>query len=379
LKDQRYVLKLTQPMEEVCYLDTARLVAYDLPPDWDMVLDERMGIRGPQPSGAALFFRHERLPVQATNERGEIVTAQILSADRKAAPLGALDRRFIGRLAEEHVLTVRFAQPITIHGNGHNPSQAGQDGQDGAVPNQPGQPVLVADGWIEYPYSQTMFAAWQAGAAYATPTLEAQGANGVWTVVAEQFGYPAGMPRRMALPLERLPAATQALRIRTNQEIYWDRLAIVYAEPCPQAKKMILPLHAAQLSHVGFPRRTTAAQRVPEYDYAVRRPFADVRFLDGVYTNFGLVTPLLRDFDDALAIFGPGEEVHMEFVGLDHSPPAGWNRHFVLESVGWAKDMDLYTRDGETVGPLPTTGKPDGPRDQLHKRYQTRYASGFFQ
>ena len=198
-------------------------------------------------------------------------------------------------------------------------------------------------------------------------------------VVAEQFGYPAGMPRQMAFPLEGLPAATQALRIRTNQEIYWDRLAIVYAEPCPQAKKMVLPLRTARLSQVGFPRRTTAAQRVPEYDYGLRRPFDDVRFLDGMYTNFGLVTPLLRDFDDAFAIFGPGEEVHMEFAGLADPPPAGWQRHFVLESVGWAKDMDLYTRDGETVGPLPTTGKPVGPRQQLHKRYQTRYASGFFQ
>ena len=373
VKDHRYILKLTQPMEEVCYLDQARLVAYELPPDWNMVLDERMGVRGPQPSGAPIFFRHERLPIRATNERGEVVTPQILSTDRQAAPLGALDRRFIGRLAEEHVLTLYFAQPITPNANGHELSQ------DSAVPNPLGQPVLVADGWVEYPYSQTMFSAWQAGAAYEAPTLEAQGANGVWTVVAEQFGYPAGMPRRMAFPLEGLPAATQALRLRTNQEIYWDRLAIVYAESLSEAKKMVLPLHAAHLSHVGFPRRTTAAQRVPAYDYRLRRPFDDVRFLDGMYTNFGLVTPLLRDFDDALAIFGPGEEVHMEFAGLTDSPPIGWKRHFVLESMGWAKDMDLYTRDGETVGPLPTTGKAAGLREKLHKRYQTRYASGFFQ
>lgn len=73
-------------MEEVCYLDTARLVAYELPPGWDIVLDERMGIRGPQPSGAALFFRHERLPVQATNERGEVVTAHILSCMPLSSP-----------------------------------------------------------------------------------------------------------------------------------------------------------------------------------------------------------------------------------------------------------------------------------------------------
>ena len=85
--------------------------------------------------------------------------------------------------------------------------------------------------------------------------------------------------------------------------------------------------------------------------------------------------------DDAMAIFGPGEEVHLEFAGpsgqpLSSEPPSGWSRHFVVEAFGWAKDMDLYTKDGETVGPLPTTGKPAGPRDRLHTHYHTRYETG---
>ena len=46
-------LKLGEPMEEACYLDAARLVAYDLPPGWQLVLDERMGIAGPEPTGRA--------------------------------------------------------------------------------------------------------------------------------------------------------------------------------------------------------------------------------------------------------------------------------------------------------------------------------------
>ncbi|MCI0582647.1 MAG: CRTAC1 family protein, partial [Chloroflexi bacterium] len=48
--DGHYSLLLTEPMEEACYLDSARLVAYDLPPGWQMVLDERMGISDPQPT-----------------------------------------------------------------------------------------------------------------------------------------------------------------------------------------------------------------------------------------------------------------------------------------------------------------------------------------
>ena len=36
------------------------------------------------------------------------------------------------------------------------------------------------------------------------------------------------MPRRMSLPLGVLPAGTRELRLRTTQEIYWDRLAVAY-------------------------------------------------------------------------------------------------------------------------------------------------------
>jgi hypothetical protein len=48
----------------------------------------------------------------------------------------------------------------------------------------------------------------------------------------------------------------------------------------------------------------------------------------------------------------------------------------VFESNGWSKDRDLYTRDGETVGPLPHTGRPRAVREALHERYNTRYVSG---
>ena len=47
-----------------------------------------------------------------------------------------------------------------------------------------------------------------------------------------------------------------------------------------------------------------------------------------------------------------------------------------LDTRGWAKDKDLYTRHGRTVGPLPNTGKDPIVRDRLHARYNTRYLSG---
>jgi lipoprotein NlpI len=355
-RDGRLSVKITEPMEEATYLDAARLVAYDVPPGWSMAIDERMAIGGPTPTGEPVFFRRWLVPAQAINDRGQDVTASIVDTDLVAAPVGSLDRRFIGLLALEHVLSLKFDRPLEAVGD---------------------HLVLVADGWVEYPYSQTNFAAWQAGRSYEAPTLEARGADGRWNVVLENFGYPAGMPRHMSVPLPPLPPGTHELRLRSNQEIYWDRIAVVAAETTPDIHRWPLELLAARLESTGFAHRTTAKQRLPSYDYGRRAPLWDTRIQAGWYTRIGDVVELLAAADDGLAIFGPGEEVHLEFAAPLQPVPPDWRRFLVLETDGWCKDMDFYTKDGRTVGPLPARG--DGTADRrarLHETYNTRYLDG---
>jgi hypothetical protein len=363
-RDGRLRIKIDEPMEEACYLDRARLVAYDLPPGWRMALDERMATGAPDPTGEPRFYRRLRVPTRATNDRGQDVTAALARVADVAAPVPAVERRFIGFTRGEHVLTMEFDAPI-----------AGAGGTGDVAP------TLLIDGWIEYPYSQTMFAAWQARAAYRPPTLEARGADGRWVEVLHEFGYPAGMPREMSVPIPvgKLPAGTAALRLRTTQEIYFDRIAVAYAEPCPQAKRIVLPLASSRLAEVGFAARANGPQRRPRYDYDRRAPLQDQRHQDGFYTTFGAVDELVGRADGALAIFGPGEEVHLEFAAL-RDPPPGWSRRLVLELAGWCKDADLYTKDGQTLDPLPA---PQGAsadevrrRDALNARFNTRYRSG---
>jgi len=352
-KDGNYQLKITEPMEEAAYIDKAKLTRYELPQGWDMVIDERMNVAGPEPTGDPIYFKHQVLPTEVVNDRGETVTSQLEKADFKAAPIGPKDRRFLGRLAGHHQLTMFFDQPI-------NPENS--------------DPVLMADGWVEYPYSQTMFAAWQAKAAYEAPTLEARDDRGRWHTVHAQFGYPAGMPRRMALPLANLPKGTDALRLTTNLEIYWDRIAIAYSEPCPQARIIDQPLKLARLVRSGFQKRTTGQQMLPNYEYASRTPLWDTRYMTGYYTREGDVLPLVQTEDDALAIIGPGEEIHLEFQA---TPNRSDRRiRLVFEINGWCKDMDLFTKNGETLGPLPTSGHPEIARKRLHSEYNTRYHSG---
>jgi hypothetical protein len=343
-------------MEENAYLDSARIHVYDLPRAWSVVLDERMGIAGPPVTGRAITYRRARDPVRATTATGVDVTALVLTADHVAPPPGEIDKRFIGLLEEEQILTLEFDLPLT---------------GDGAV--------LVADGWIEYPYSQTVFAAWQAGLRYQAPTLQARDTEGRWHDVAVEFGYPAGMPRKMALPLPELPAGTSALRLSTNMEVYWDRLQIVWEEPLDQATPTTLLPVEARVARTGFAKRTTLSQRLPHYDYANRAPYWDAKFQRGFYTAFGDATELVTEVDGAVAIIGGGEEIHLEFEAAP-APRPGMQRYFVLDFRGWAKDMDLYTEHGETVGPLPILEGMDtsalARREQLHARYNVRFQEG---
>lgn len=358
-REGRYVLKIAEPMEENLYLDSVRLHAFDLPPGWDMVNDERMATGAPDVTGRPIFFRRAMEPVSAVNERGEDVLDTIVQADHRAAPVGDLDLRFIGLLDSEHRLVLEFAKPINPAGS---------------------RPVLMADGWVEYPYSQTVFAAWQAGLAYESVSLDARTEDGLWHRVYPGFGYPAGMPRVMALPLDGLPTGTVGLRLSTNQEVYWDRIRVVYEEsPPPALVHTVMAPVVARLAKTGFARRTTAAQRLPHYDYALREAFWDARYLDGFYTRLGPVGPLVETTDDAVVVLGSGEEVHLEF-DAPAGAADGSTRRFVLEARGWAKDMDLFTGDGGRVGPLPRRiqGDPDldARREALHERMNVRFQSG---
>lgn len=357
VKDQHYELRIGEPMEEACYLDAARLHAYDLPQGWQMVMDERLGIADPLPTGLPIFFRQEATVVSAYDNRGNEITNRLTAVDDEAAASDKLDHRFIGRTSP-YSMAITFSEPIDFD-----------------------KPVLVFDGWVEYPYSQTMFAAWQAKATFDAPTIEAQDEQGEWHTVVEQFGYMAGMPRRSAfpLPVEKLPAGCTTLRITSNIEIYWDRISIARQEECDQVRKTNLPLTSATVNEAGFAKRHTFSQRRPYYDYNRRDPFWDTRHMTGNYTKFGDALPLVQAVDDASAIFGPGEEVRLSYLATLDDIPNGWTRRFVLETNGWAKDKDLFTRDGDTLAPIPIrpSSKDDSQRNLLHQRFNRRFRVGY--
>lgn len=367
-RDGRIAIKLAEPMEETLYLDALTMVAYDLPEGWSLVLDERMQTGLPTVTGETRFYREERRITRAVDADGRTVTTRLRESDGVAPGLPESDRRFIGLLSRPQVLTMEFDGPLD---RWTDPSA---------------ESMLIIDGWVEYPYSQTMFAAWQAGAVYEAPTVEARRADGAWIPVLEKFGYPAGFPRRMSVALEGLPEGCTALRLTTTQEIYFDRVVVAGAETPPD-DLVIHRLTAAEarVASIGFPHRSDGPQRRPQYDYERRAGAWDTRIQRGWYTEPGPALPLVVAVDGALAIIGPGDEVHVEFEA-PASPTPGFERTFVLECHGWCKDMDLFTRHGETVEPLPVQTMPDPSRPvlpggarsaaALHEQFNRRFQSG---
>jgi hypothetical protein len=245
---------------------------------------------------------------------------------------------------------------------------------------------------VEYPYSQTNYAAATAGVSLRPPVVERRRRDGSWELIEPDAGYPAGLPRLTLLDLSgKLGGADCTIRLRTNMECYWDRAFIAVRDSAAESAVHVTSLAVAQaaLGYRGFTRETTPDGRPPllyDYDHIEAAPLARMA---GWLTRYGDVAELLRDDDDRFCVIGPGDEVRLEFDALAPPPlPPGWTRSFVLRAVGYCKDADPFTATSDDVGPLPWRGMPpfpfgaeaERPHDPAHadylRRYQTRPAGG---
>ena len=352
-------VKITEPMEELAYIDQVELWAVDVPPGYQMALNERLAINGAAPDGMPQLFEQLHRPTAAARVTvagdTQNVLERLTETDLQAVDVGELHAGLKGLLAEELLVEFGFAvDPAAMR-----------------------SPALLIDGWVEYGYSQTSFAAWQAGETYDALSLEVKLADGHWHSLVESFGYPAGMPRASMLPLDSLPEGITAFRLRTHQQIYLDAVALVDLEQQQEYRLQPVPVSSAKMIAQGFPQRTDGDQFQPQYNDSIRSPFWDTRYPAGYYTQLGEATELVTERDNALAIIGPGDALELTFSVTTEPLPANWQRYWVLSTDGWAKDMDLYTRSGETVTPLPSSEAVSVDRSQrLHAIYNTRYQSG---
>jgi len=370
--DGVFRLSVTEPMDEVAYLDHLRLDVVDRPPGVSSTPDERFAPAGPRPTGELLAWRTTIEPVRASDLEGRDVTETLRHRDRRTVDTFRRREGWIG-YAEDHAIILDFGDRLSCYG--------------------PSDPlVLCLAGWVEYPYSQTNYAAATAGVALQPPAIERRRDDGRWEVIEPHAGYPAGMPRLMTLDLTgKLAGPRCVLRIKTNMECYYDQAFIAVRDRAAEASLRVitLPVARAALGYRGYTREVSPDGRQPliyDYDYVDPAPLA--RFA-GKLTRYGDVARLLQTDDDQLCLVGPGDEVRIEFEasGLP-ALPEGWTRSYVLRSFGYCKDADPFTATSDTVLPLPWRGMPAFPFDPNVKRpgdpsydsylrvYQTRPAGG---
>jgi tetratricopeptide (TPR) repeat protein len=343
-REGRYVLQIVEPLEEVVYLDEVKLWVVDHPEGTVVRPREIMAVGIQPPAPEVLCFEKELIPLRAIDHRGVDVTAQLAEVDRRCAGATQPDPRFAG-YAAEHFVELEFDLSELAWGEGE-------------------RIFLVADGWVNYAYSSTNFAAYQAGLRLQAPTLSVY-REGHWVPLLEQVGYPAGINHVMVVELSGLVAREdRRFRIVTNMDLYWDRIALGVVSPRATKRLIVRELGPVEavLDFYGFPREYSPDGRRPNlYDYHnVDRSYTWKRPC-GQYSQFGRVTPLVEDQDDGFVIMGPGEQLTVEFEADLPEPPQGYRRSFVLKTFSYCKDMDWHTAFGQTVEPLPFSGMSDYP------------------
>jgi len=365
-RDGKLSFTFAEPMEEVNYLDQARLLAIDHPADVDIYPNERFVANPPFPEFKVITANHPHVPAGAWDDAGHNVLPALLTHDHHYVT-GFKLLHFAG-FAEPHGLVLDIGEWNPAH------------------------PLhLLLDGFTEYFTANSMYAASQADISVQPPYLEAQLPDGRWQRVIDDMGFPAGLPRTITVDLTgKLKPGTRKIRIVTNLQIYWDQVLVDNSVPETNLQVHEASLAAARLHFHGYPRadesRFSGDLNYTYDNVSLTGPYA--RHI-GSYTKYGDVLPLLKAADDKFVVFGSGEEIMMDFDVASLPPvPAGWKRDYLFYANGFVKDMDFYAADAFTVAPLPFHSMgtyPAPPRSAypLNKasldyllEYNTRYQSG---
>lgn len=358
-----YLLQVLEPLEEVVYLDEAKLIAVDHPVGTE-VYPREMAAAGAPPPPFELFCVGEPIEaVRAVDHRGVDVTEAIRRIDRRYAGATDADERFTG-YAKDHFVELDFGDRL-----------------DGVRPDA--RLILLLHGWVEYAYSSTNYAAGQAGLRLKAPSLHVL-RGGRWVELVHEAGYPAGFQHVMTLELTgKLQPGDRRIRISSNMELYWDRIFLARHRRDARLSVQEVAAKGADLHFFGYPREYSPDGRQPNlFDYSNVDRTMPWKLMTGDYTRYGEVTELVREADDCYVIMGRGEELSLRFAADAFGPvPPGCRRSFLLKADSYSKDMDLYTAYPDTVEPLPfhaMSGYPYGageryPDNEKTRAYRQRY------
>ncbi len=337
-RDGRYAIQVTEELWEAAYFDTFRLVVVDHPNDVEIFSNEKVG----PPDIAAFGIHTVRTPIRpvtATDGEGSDLRADVMAADGRFARSYA--RKLRQGLVADNCLVLDF----------------------GAIPAA-GKAKLVLTGWT-YPTTVSENVALSHDPFLALPqppSLSVPDGAGGWREVIPFTGFPGGKTKSIVIDLSGLLDPAHArLRIDTTMEIHWDEAFLVSGEEAPTLAIVELDPVSADLHWRGRSRIEQEDGAAPErFVYAPPLEGPAWPPMRGRFTRYGDVCALVAEGDDRLVIMGAGDEMTVTFP-VPPGPPAGWRRSFLLHSVGWDKDANLATAEGQTVEPLPFRGMRSYP------------------
>jgi len=376
-REGRIEFEITEELWEAAYFDQVRLVAVDHAPEVTIWSNEKVG-----PASIASFgvhtVREARRPAAARDGRGRDLLPALATADgRHARPW---DRKLAQGLVEPYQIELDL-------GPAGEAPQAGSEGAGGRSPV-----VLFLTGWT-YPTTVSLNVALSRDPSRGVPkppSLSVPDGRGGWRTALPFMGFPGGKTKSIAIDLtDHLPADDPRVRIESSMEIHWDHAFFTRGE-VPAAFDLVdATLVSAVLRPRGFSRIVQDDPDGPErflHDEVSTEPKWPPML--GRFTRHGDVTDLIAEADDRLVVIGAGDAIRLVFEAAPPRP--GWKRDYLFHSVGWDKDANLATVEGQSVEPLPFRGmrayppsaddpSPDTPayRDWL-ETWQTRAQTDAF-
>ncbi|MCI0663973.1 MAG: FG-GAP-like repeat-containing protein [Acidobacteria bacterium] len=367
-RDGYYDLRITAELWETYYIDHYSLIIVDHPANTEVYTDERFAI--PPPELKIYATSIPRPFTRAWDDRGQDVTDVVRTLDEKY--LDTFGRGNYQGVTRDHFVELELPQDI---------------------PNTV-QPWLIAHGFV-HPTDGTVNIALSQPDNYIPPkglSLEAPDGKGGWRVVNPSIGFPAGKQKTIFIDLSQgiRQNSERRVRLRTNMELYWDKLEWAEGLPEAQIKTNRINAESAELRYRGFSVMRRADDSSPELPDYNQLEFTGQKWRDliGYYTRHGDIRELLEKVDDRFAIVNAGDEMRFRFKAIP-DPPAGWKRDFVMIGNGWIKDGDYNSNFSKTVLPLPDAKMreytkaqnrlEDDPVYQRHSRdwqeFHTRYVT----
>jgi hypothetical protein len=313
------------------------LMTVDHPVGTDIFVDERFVI--PPARLAITTVQTPRKIARAVDDNGQDVTSVVSELDEKY--LDTFGRGDYQGVTRDHYVEIDLGDEAPTSGPLY----------------------LIAQGWM-HPTDSSINVAISQGQKYKPKplSLEVPDGRGGWVVAQPNLGFPAGRKEICIFDLTNVfrPNTPHKLRLRTNLEIFWDKLEWAVGAPDAQLKTLKLDPTVADLHYRGYSVVEKPDQSSPEVpDYNRLASSKQIwRDLIGYYTRFGDVRELLKMADDRYIIMNAGDEMSLRFAEQP-APPAGYVRDYIIMGDGWIKDGDYNSTFSKTVEPLPYHAKQE--------------------